>query len=158
MDALRDCFDRTPDAGLRLAIAEAAMLLGDKSLARKAAALASEAGADAQIPVDVLLLCAPELAASARDRLIGRMADPGDHIRWAVVRDMNYLPIPPKTTEAMELLKMALRDKSPQVRLEAIGVLSRRGDGRELMRKALKIETVPSVKDSLADTLDGQSP
>jgi len=157
-DALRECFDRTPDAGLKLAIAEAAMLLGDKSLAPKAAVLASEAGADAQIPVDVLLLCLPDLAAAARDRLARRMADPGDHIRWAVVRDMNYLPVPPKTAEAMELLTMALRDKSPQIRLEAIGVLGRRRDGQELMRKALKVETLPFVRDALADTLDGQAP
>jgi hypothetical protein len=156
--ALRDCFDRTPDAGLKLAIAETAMLLGDNSLAPKVAALASKAGPDAQIPVDVLLLCVPDLAAAARDRLARRMADPGDHVRWAVVRDMNYLPVPPKTAEAMELLKTALRDTSPQVRLEAIGVLARRGDGRELMRQALKIETVPSVRDALADALEGHSP
>jgi hypothetical protein len=134
------------------------MLLGDNSLAPKVAALASKAGPDAQIPVDVLLLCVPDLAAAARDRLARRMADPGDHVRWAVVRDMNYLPVPPKTAEAMELLKTALRDTSPQVRLEAIGVLARRGDGRELMRQASKIETVPSVRDALADALEGHSP
>jgi hypothetical protein len=157
-DALRDCFDRSSDAGLTLAIAEASMLLGDKSLAREAAALASQADADAQIPVDVLLLCIPDLAPRARERLASRMADPGDHIRWAVVRDMNYLPAPPKTSEAMELLKTALSDRSAQIRLEAIGVLGRRGDGQELMRKALKIETVPSVRDALTDTLDRQSP
>ena len=155
--ALRDCFERAPDATLKLAISEAAMLLGDMSLAPKAAALAAAAGADAQIPVDVLLLSAPDCAAAARDRLVKRMTDPGDHVRWAVVRNMNYLPLPPKTSEAMELLKMALRDTSPQVRLEAIGVLGRRGDGQELMRKAVKIETVPSVRDALAESIGGQS-
>jgi hypothetical protein len=156
--ALRDCFERTADAGLKLAIAEASMLLGDKSLAHKAAAFASEAGADAQVPVDVLLLRIPDLAAAALDRLAERMAEPGDHIRWAVVRDMDYLPVPPKTTEAMELLKMALSDRSPQVRLEAIGALDRRGDSREVMQRALKTETVPAVRDALIDALDRQSP
>lgn len=155
-DALRDCFDRTTDAGLKLAIAEASMRLGDKSLARKAVALAPGAGADAQIPVDVLLLSMPDFAAGARDRLARRMADPGDHIRWAVVRDLNYLPVPPKTTEAMGLLEMALRDRSPQIRLEAIGVLGRSGYDRELLRKAAQIETVPLVRDALADMLARQ--
>jgi hypothetical protein len=157
-DALRDCFDRTPDAGLKLAIAEASMRLGDKALAHKAAALAPGAGADAQIPVDLLLLSIPDLAAAARGRLAGHMADPRDNIRWAVVRDMNRMSVPPKTAESMELLKLALLDKSSQIRLEAIGALGRRGDGRELMRRALKIETAPSVRDAMVEALSGQSP
>jgi hypothetical protein len=123
------------------------------ALAHKAALLAAEAGTEAQVPVDVLLLGVRDLAAAARDRLAVHLRNPADHIRWAVVRDMTTLAEPPRTPEALDLLALALGDNCPQIRLEAIGLLGRRGDGREHLQKAMKRETVPAVKDALAEIL-----
>ncbi len=151
--ALTDIFARVQDARLKLAIAQAAMTLGDMSLAHRAAGLSAEAEAEAQIPVDVLLAGVPDLAAAACDRLAAHMSNPADHIRWAVVREMNYLSVPPGTSEALELLARALQDNSPQVRLEAIGLLGRRSNGQEFLKKAAKSEAVPALRDALAEVL-----
>ncbi len=151
--ALRDCFGRVGDTGLKLAIAQAAMTLGDMSLAHRTAELSAEAETEAQISVDVLLAGIPDLAAAACDRLAIHMSNPADHIRWAVVRKMNQLSAPPGTPEALELLARALHDKSPQVRLEAIGLLGRRSNGQEFLKKAAKSEAVPAVRDALAEVL-----
>jgi hypothetical protein len=151
---LKHCFGRTGDTVLQLAIAQAAMTLGDRSLARAAALLASMSDPEAASPVDVLLLGVPDHAGAARDRLRRRMTAPADHVRWGVVREMNYLPSPPAIPEAMELLGSALLDGSPQVRLEAVGVLGRIAGGETLLKKALKTETVPFVRDAIVETLE----
>ncbi len=153
--ALRDCFGRVRDTALKLAIAQAAMTLGDTSLAHEAAKLVADAGSEAQIPVDVLLLGVADLAPAARGRLAARMKNPADHIRWSVVREISCLRATPGTPEALDLLARALRDDCPQIRLEAAALLSRRGDGQELLKQAVKVETVPAVKDALAEILAG---
>ena len=151
--ALKDCFGRVQDAALKLAIAQAALTLGDRSLADAAARLAATAGPDAGTPVDVLLLGFPDFAAAARDRLRRRLAAPGDHIRWAVVRDLNYLQSPPQTREALQLLESALDDASPHIRLEAVGVLGRIAGGKARLKRTLKSEGTPFVRDAIVETL-----
>jgi len=151
--ALKDCFGRVQDAALKLAIAQAALTLGDRSLAAAAARLAATAGPDAGTPVDVLLLGFPDFAAAARDRLRQRLAAPADHVRWAVVRDLNYLQSPPQTREALQLLESALDDASPHIRLEAVGVLGRIAGGKALLKRALKLEGTPFVRDAIVETL-----
>jgi len=151
--ALIDCFGRAQDARLKLAIAQAAMTLGDMALAGNAAPLAAAAPAEARMPVDVLLLGAPDLAAAARDRLAVLMRNPADHVRWGVVREMSCLHAPPGTPEALEVLTVALGDRSPHIRLEAVGLLSRLGGARVILERALSRESIPFVRDALAEAL-----
>jgi len=129
------------------------LTLGDRSLAPAAELFASTAGPEAGTPVDVLLLDVPDFAAAARDRLKRRMTTPADHIRWAVVRDMNYLSPSRVSKETLEVLTGALLDRCPQVRLEAVGVLTRGGEGVDLLRKAAKSEAVPAVRDAMVEAL-----
>jgi len=129
------------------------MTLGDVSLAQRAAGLLPAVAAEGQVPVDVFLVGISDLAAGARDRLAVRVADPADHVRWALMRDMNDLPAPPRTPEAPDLLTRALGDRCPQVRLEAIGVLRRLREGRDVVRQSLKRETVVAVKDAPSEAL-----
>jgi hypothetical protein len=62
-----------------------------------------------------------------------------------------------KLRAALSDMRIRYFTKDEQIRLEAIGVLARRGDGRELMRKALEIETEPAVRGTLRDTLAAQA-
>jgi hypothetical protein len=151
--ALIECIGRVQDTRLKLAIAQAAMTLGDMALAEDAAALAAAAPADARMPVDALLLGAPELAASARDRLAVLMKDPADHVRWGAVREMGFLSMPPESPEALEFLILALGDRSPQIRLEAAGLLGRLAGSRTVLERAMGRESVPFVRDAIAETL-----
>jgi len=69
------------------------------------------------------------------------------------VRDLNYLQSPPETREALQLLESALADASPHIRLEAVGVLGRIAGGKALLKRALKSEGTPFVRDAIVETL-----
>jgi HEAT repeat protein len=76
-----------------------------------------------------------------------------NHVRWGAVREMGFLSMPPESPEALEFLILALGDRSPQIRLEAAGLLGRLAGSRTVLERAMGRESVPFVRDAIAETL-----
>jgi hypothetical protein len=133
--------EKVDDLRLKLALATAAMALGDDAVAATAAKLVKRTrSAEHQIPVDVELINRPAFSEAARDRLMATLDNPRVYVRWKLLTALARRANPKSPPAVDQVAAKGLKDENPWMRLAALGVLWSCGRGDSLVREALKDE------------------
>jgi hypothetical protein len=139
---------------LKLALAEAAMALGDRKVADRAARLVKNTQSiKIQAPVDALLLGIPAHCTAARDRLLAGLESPNAFERWRLMKSVVRCAKPGYGAAAVDVAAKALSDEQPWIRLAALAVLWRLNAGNEVVERALTTETEGYLKDAYREFL-----
>lgn len=139
---------------LKLALATAAMALGDESVVEEASALVTKVrNPEHRIPADTLLIGHPAHADAAKGRLLKLLASPDFVLRWNVLTELSRRAGPGGPPAAEEIAAKGLADENPHVRLAALSVLWNRATGHALVQRAMRDETQAFLKDAYREFL-----
>lgn len=157
LPALRDAISRVEDLDLQRAMVRAGMALGAADLAPRAEALVKSTRSEGKrYPLDVQLLRCPDHAESAAGRLRNIFDSPHEWLRSDMMQEVARWAGPDAPAAVEAVLRDALADDSPYVRLGAVSALYRRGGGIEMMQQALQRESVDFLRDAMREYLELQ--
>jgi hypothetical protein len=138
---LVEAIEKVDDLRLKLALATAAMALGDDAVAATAADLVKRTrSATHQIPVDVELINRPAFTETARNRLLAGLDNPRIYVRWKLLTELARRVGPSSPPAVDQVAAKGLKDENPWMRLAALGVLWKCGRGDSAVREAMKDE------------------
>jgi len=138
---LVEAIEKVDNVRLKLALATAAMALGDDAVAATASTLVKRTrSADHRISVDVGLINRPAFSEAARDRLLAGLDNPRVYVRWELLSELARRVGPDSPPAVDQVAAKGLKDENPWMRLAALEILWRCRCGDSVVREALKDE------------------